>query len=249
MKNKPVILITGSSRGIGKATALQAAKNGYQVILHGKTISKELKRIQAEIPQSLMVCFDVSNKLETQEQFRLIKQKIGRIDALVNNAGWFGNKCSSLEDIDDAIAIEEFRINVLGTIHCCQETIPMMIQQGGGSIVNISSIKGFPNLSTFTSFTYGATKAGVISITKSLAKKYSEHEIRINTVLPGYIETDQVKNWGEESYARIKNGILLNRIGKPEEVASLVMFLLSSEASYITGSEFFIDGGYSLKGK
>lgn len=249
MKIKPVILITGSSRGIGKAIALQAAKNDYRVILHGKTISKELKQVQAEIPESLIVYFDVSNKLETKEQFRLIEQKFGRIDALVNSAGWFGNKCSSLEDIDDDIAIEEFRINVLGTIHCCQETIPMMIQQGGGSIVNISSIKGFPNLSTFTSLTYGATKAGVISITKSLAKKYSEHGIRINTILPGYIETDQIKNWGKESYARIKNGILLNRIGKPEEVASLVIFLLSNGASYITGSEFFIDGGYSLKGK
>lgn len=249
MKNKPVILITGSSKGIGKAIALQAAKNGYQVILHGKTSSKELKQVQAEIPNSLITCFDVSNKSETKKQFSQIKQKFGRINALVNNAGWFGNKYSSLEDINDDIAIEEFRINVLGTLHCCQETIPMMIQQGGGSIVNISSIKGFPNLSTFTSLTYGATKAGVISITKSLAKEYSEHGIRINTILPGYIETDQVKNWSEESYARIKNGILLNRIGKPEEVASLVIFLLSNEASYITGSEFFIDGGYSLKGK
>jgi|Napbiome12C3dose_1001474.scaffolds.fasta_scaffold00124_5 NAD(P)-dependent dehydrogenase (short-subunit alcohol dehydrogenase family) len=249
MKNKPVILITGSSRGIGKAIALQAAKNGYQVILHGKSLSKELKQVQTEIPQSLIACFDVSNKLETQKQFHLIKQKVGRIDALVNNAGWFGNKCDSLEDINDTIAIEEFKINVLGTVHCCQETIPIMLQQGGGSIVNVSSIKGSPNLSTFTSLTYGATKAGVISITKSLAKKYSGNGIRINTILPGYIETDQIKNWTEESFTRIKNGILLNRIGKPEEVASLILFLLSDKASYITGSEFFIDGGYSLKGK
>lgn len=249
MKNKPVILITGSSRGIGKAIALQAAKNNYQVILHGKTISKELKEIQSKIPQSLIVCFDVSNKIDTIEQIRLIKEKFGRIDALVNNAGWFGNQCNSLDDIDDDIAIKEFKINVLGTLHCCQEAIPVMIQQKSGSIVNISSIKGFPNLSTFTSLTYGATKAGVISITKSLAKKYSEYGIRINTILPGYIETDQIKNWSKESYARIRNGILLNRIGKPEEVASLAIFLLSNKASYITGSEFFIDGGYSLKGK
>lgn len=249
MSNKPVVLITGSSRGIGKATALEAAKKGYQVILHGKTNSEELSHVQAKIPDSFMVYFDVANKSETKEQFRLIKKKVGRIDALINNAGWFGNKGNSLKDIDDGIAIEEFKINVLGTLHCCQETIPMMIQQGRGSIVNVSSIKGFPNLSTFSSLTYGATKAGVISITKSLAKKYSEYGIRINTVLPGYIETDQIKNWGKESYARIKNGILLNRIGKPEEVASLIVFLLSDEASYITGSEFFIDGGYSLKGK
>lgn len=247
--NNPVVLITGSSRGIGKAIALQAAKLGYFVILHGRTLSKELEQTHQQIHNSTLMHFDITDKKAAFKQINLAIKKLGKINALVNNAGWFGNRCDNLNDIDDKKAVKEFSINLLGTIHCCQAVIPHMIKQEGGSIVNISSMKGFPNLSTFSSLTYGATKAGVISITKSLAKKYAEYGIRINTVLPGYIETDQVKNFSPETFSRIKTGILLNRMGQPAEIANLVLFLLSDQATYITGADFLIDGGYALKGK
>lgn len=247
--NNPTVLITGSSRGIGRAIALEAAKLGYFVILHGQTLSKDLKQMHRQIPNSSLLCFDVTDKKAVFKQINSAIKMFGRIDALVNNAGWFGNRCNSLDDIDDKKAIKEFSTNVLGTIHCCQAVIPLMIKQSGGSIVNISSMKGIPNLSTFSSLTYGATKAGVISITKSLAKKYAEGGIRINSVLPGYVHTDQVKNFSAETLSRIKNGILLNRMGQPEEIAHLVLFLLSDQAAYITGADFLIDGGYAIKGK
>lgn len=244
-----VILVTGSSRGIGKAIAALAHKQGYKVIVHGRTDSPEFNQVHKDLPGSLKVFFDVADKEATHKAIKEVLQKVETIDVLVNNADLFKNLVKDIQEVDDEKALEEWRVNVLGIIHCIQAVLPAMLKKGKESIINISSFKGYPNFATMSSFTYGQSKSAVISLTKSLAKVYSPQGIRINVVAPGYVETDQVENWTEETFKRINEGTLLGRMAKPEEIAPLVMFLASDDASYITGSEFLADGGYSLKGK
>lgn len=247
--SKRTILITGSSRGIGRAVARLAYKQGYRVILHGRTDSRELNEIYKELKGSIKVYFDVADKKETNDAISNLISKVNKIDVLVNDAGIAKNFIKGIEEVDDEKALDEYRVNVLGIIHCVQAVLPKMLEQGNGSVINLSSIKGYPNLSTMSTLTYAVSKAGVISLTKSLAKIYSPRGIRFNVIAPGYTKTDQVKDWTEETFKRINEGTLLSRMAKPEEIAPLVMFLASNESSYITGADILIDGGYSIKGK
>ncbi len=243
------ILITGSSRGIGKAIAKLAHEKGYKVIVHGKKNSAELQGVHEEIPGSIMTHFDVADKDEPHKVIGKILEQVGTIDVLVNNAGVARNFLSDVAEMDDDKAVEEYRTNVLGTLHCIQAVLPKMLVAKAGAVINLASIKGQLNLATTSTLTYAATKAGVISITKALAKTYGDKGIRFNSVSPGYTETDQVNDWNEQTFNRINNGTILGRIAKPEEIAPLVLFLASEDASYITGEDFLVDGGYAIKGK
>lgn len=249
MNNSKTILVTGSSRGIGKAIATLAHKQGYKVILHGSKDSEQLNKTQKSLQGSLKVIFDVADKEQTYREIHKLIQELIFIDILINNAGIALNVVKDVSEIDDEKALQEWKVNVLGPIHCIQAVLPSMIEKGRGNIINIASIKGYPNYATLSSFTYGHTKAAVLEITKALAKVYSPKGIRFNAVAPGYVRTDISKSWTKESWERVNNGILLERVANPEEIAPLVMFLASDDASYITGSDFLIDGGYSLKGK
>lgn len=237
------ILITGSSRGIGKAIAELAHKQGYKVIVHGRTDSEALQKVHGSLKDSEKTVFDVSDKQATADAIA----KLGHIDVLVNNAGVARNFLKDVSEMDDEKALEEYKVNILGTLHCIQAVVPSMQAKKAGSIISISSIKGQSNLATMSTLTFGATKAGIISLSKALAKSYPD--IRFNTVSPGYVETDQVNDWNEETFKRISDGTILGRISKPQEIAPLVMFLATEDASYITGSDFLADGGYAIKGK
>jgi 3-oxoacyl-[acyl-carrier protein] reductase len=236
------ILITGSSRGIGKATAKLAAQEGYKVIVHGRSDSEELNKTHQEIEGSVKTFFDVADKQQVEHAIK----ELGHIDVLINNAG-MSHRATDLRDVKDEEALEEYRVNVLGTLHCIQAVLPGMQGTGAGSIVSISSIKGHPNFGTMSTLTYAPAKAGVISLTKALAKSYPK--IRFNSVSPGYVETDQVNDWNQETFERINNGTIMGRMAQPEEVANVIIFLASDKASYITGADFLVDGGYSIKGK
>ena len=122
-----------------------------------------------------------------------------------------------------------------------------MIERGGGSIVNIASIKGHYNLTSMKSLTYGISKAGVIALTQALAKEFPA--IRINSVSPGYVKTDMSKGWSPETFEKIKNQTVAGRISQPEEIAQAILFLASDEASYATGTDLLIDGGFNIKDK
>jgi 3-oxoacyl-[acyl-carrier protein] reductase len=122
-----------------------------------------------------------------------------------------------------------------------------MLESGGGSVVNVSSLKGHYNLTTLSSLTYGTAKAGLIALTQALAKAYPQ--VRFNSISPGYVETDMAKDWPPETFDRIKEQTLAARISQPQEIAEAILFLASDAASYITGTDLLADGGYAIKGK
>ncbi len=237
------ILITGSSRGIGKATAILAHKQGYKVIVHGRTSGDELEQVHKQLDGSVKVTFDIADKTATHK----VIKSLGQIDVLVNNAGMGHSGIHDVSDIDDERAIDEYRNNVLGTLHCIQSVLPEMVKKGSGTIISVASIKGHDYLSTLSSLPYAMTKSSILSMSKALAKEYPT--VRFNTVSPGYTETDMAKHWSKETFEKIKAGTLAGRIGKPEEIAAAVMFLASDEASYVSGVDLLVDGGFAIKGK
>ncbi len=237
------ILITGSSRGIGKAVAVLAASKGYKVIVHASTDSEQLKETHKEIDGSDKVFFDIADKKAVSDAIN----KLGPIDILVNNAGIGRSRNVDVSDADDEQAIKEYKVNVLGTLHCIQAVMPGMTERGGGSIVNVASIKGHYNLTSLKSLTYGISKAGVIALTQALAKEYPT--VRINSVSPGYVKTEMSKSWPPETFEKNKNQTVAGRISQPEEVAQAILFLGSDDASYATGTDLLIDGGFNIKDK
>lgn len=243
LQNK-TILITGSSRGIGASVASAVQREGGKVILHGKTESIALINFARKLNSHFITC-DVSDKKQVNESIKtLIKNNIV-IDGLVNSAG-INNYVDFLTSDDDEW-IYEYKVNLLGTVHFCQAILPHMKKQKNGSIVNIASFRGHPHMAGTRSVSYSITKAAVISLTSSLAKLYAPN-IRINAVSPGFTLTDFSKNWSAHSWEETKQS-LLKRAAQPEEIAELIVFLLSQRASYITGQTYLADGGYSISYK
>lgn len=237
------ILITGSSSGIGLATAKLAKKYGANVIVHGKVDSEELRSLAGELGGGYIVC-DVADKVAVDCEIKRILDKVGKIDILVNSAG-----ISLAEDFlgsTDEFWLEIFKVNVLGTTHFCQAVIPQMKKNKYGRIVNISSIKGYYNMAG--SSAYSASKAAIISITSSLAKEFAP-EIAVNAIAPGYTDTPMSKTRTSSAAMEKAKTALAGRVGRPEEIAESILFFASDRASFITGQTLLVDGGYSVSGK
>ncbi len=241
-----VAIITGSGQGIGKAIAFALAREGAKVTvtdISGKEVdtAKEIKALGKE---ALPLKLDVTNYLEAQNVAKKVYESFGRIDILVNNAGIYPFK--SFEDMEEKDWDRVIQINLKGTFNCTKAVLPYMKEQRYGRIINISSIAGtfvgFSNLSH-----YCASKAGIMGFTRGVALEVAKYGICVNAVAPGPIETPGTQVMSEEAVEVIKRAMPIGRWGKPEEVASVVVFLASEDSSLITGQIVVVDGGYTLQ--
>ncbi|MBI1919416.1 SDR family oxidoreductase [Candidatus Microgenomates bacterium] len=244
MLERRVVLITGSSRGIGEACARLAINHGARVILHGRTKSPDLTSLAQKLKMPFIAC-DVGDKEAVQQAVGEILKTTDKIDALINSAGFVNNK--PFLEADDKNFLEAFKINFLGTVHFCQAVIPYMQKARYGRLVNIASGRGHSALANNKGPAYSAVKAAIINLTAALAKEYAP-DILVNAVSPGFTLTDMSNTWSEEIRRKVKTN-LMGRAAQPEEIAEMILFLASDRASFITGQTILVDGGYSISGK
>ncbi len=243
LKSK-VAIITGSSRGIGKATALLFAKEGCKVVVNYKSRKEDAENVSKQIGKDncIVVQADVTKEKDVKRLVRETMNKFGRVDILVNNAGEIlrpGDWKSDVETWKKTIDI-----NLTSAWLMTREVAPIMKKHDGGSIVNIVSVYGF--LGAAPVLAYTSAKGGLITMTKSFAKELAP-EIRVNAVAPSNVNTDMTKGAGKELIEYFRQQTPIKRIAGPEELANAILFLASDDASYITGEILVVDGGYSLK--
>ncbi len=240
---KKIALITGSSRGIGKQCALLFSKNNYFVIMTYKSSKQEAMKVLDEIKNqgnnAMLIKADLSKKSECMKLVNTVKDIFGKVDVLINNAGISIQKL--LIDCSDKEIENLISTNLIAPIILSREISKLMITNQFGRIINISSIWG--EIGGSMESVYSATKGGLISFTKALAKELSLANITVNSISPGAIETDMLHQISENDLDFFKNEIPIGRFGKACEVAELALFLASDKASYITAQNIGINGG------
>lgn len=242
MVNK-IALVTGSSRGIGRAIAIELAKSGIDIIINDYENPQEGIEVVHEInkigQRAIHIQADVSNHNQVDKMIEKILYEFGRIDILINNAGIVMDK--KLENMSMVQWDSVISVNLTGTFNCTKAVITHMKEYGGGKIINITSVVG--EIGNFGQSNYAASKGGVIAFTKTVAKEYANYGIIVNAIAPGFINTKMVEGIPQKAMQKIIAQIPLGRLGDPEEVAKLVCFLASDDANYITGQIININGG------
>lgn len=238
------VLITGSSRGIGAATARRLAEN-YKIVINYKNSKDEALALLSEIrkvnPMSLAIKADVSKEEEVDYLFDTIEKNFGPVDILINNAG--KSHVGLIQDMTYENWQEIINTNLNSVFLTSKRAIGPMIRQKYGVIINMSSIWGKEGAALEAA--YSASKGAINSFTKALSKELAPSNIRVNAISPGVVLTDMMKNdYGEKDLTLIKEDIGLGRFADPKEIADLIAFLISDEASYITGSIIDINGGF-----
>jgi len=242
---KKVALITGGSRGIGAALCIAFAKANYRIAFNYASNHIKAEEIESRVKEytdCLAIQSDVSCSAEVEAMISSIKKHFGRIDVLINNAGIMANSLFSLipeEDWDRVIAV-----NLKGTYLCSKFVSFLMIEQRCGIIINMASISAFRPLVGQGS--YAAAKAGIVVLTKSLAKELGRWNIRANCIAPGYVQTELMDTFKSEEDKQMLKQIPLRRVGTSEDIADLALFLASDKSKYITGETIRIDGGLSV---
>ena len=243
MLSGKIAVITGASRGIGRAIAIHMAKMGARVVINYKGSEEKAREVKAEIEDAggeatLFQC-DVSDFSECEKFVKQVVGQFGRIDILVNNAGI--TKDGLLIGMSEENFDKVVQVNLKGTFNMLRFVSKQMIKQRYGRIVNMASVVGVAGNAGQAN--YAASKAGVIGLTKSAARELASRSITVNAIAPGYISTDMTGKLGEEARGKIVESIPLGTLGEPEQVAYAAAFLASDQASYITGQVLHVDGG------
>jgi 3-oxoacyl-[acyl-carrier protein] reductase len=243
-----VVLVTGGAAGIGKATALRFAEEGARVVICDVDEANGKDTVKLLGPEAAFYKVNVASREEVQQWVDRVIDQYNRIDVLVNNAGVLrdgqlvkfkeGQLVSQMAEADFDLVVS---INLKGVFNCTQAVAPVMIKQGGGVVLNASSVVGLDG--NFGQTNYVATKSGVIGMTKVWARELGRYNIRVNVVAPGFTATEMVKAMPEKVLEGMKAHTPLGRLGEPSDIANAYVFLASDEASFITGASLRVDGG------
>ena len=241
---KRIALVTGASRGIGRAIATELAREGRAVCvnyLERRDAAEDLvRRLRAEGCQAMAVQADVADRRAVEAMVRAVEDAWGPVDLLVNNAGI--SHQGLFQDTSDELWDRTLAVNLTGARNAIQAVLPAMLSEKRGCIVNISSIWGLRGASCEVA--YACSKAAIVGLTRSLALEVAPSGIRVNAVAPGCIETDMVRVLGEETRTMLVEETPLGRLGTPEDIAHAVAFLASEKASFLTGQILTADGGF-----
>ncbi len=250
MANK-VMIVSGGASGLGLAAAVKFAKNGYNIVLidineeKGKAAEQKIKELGVD---AVFCKCDISNKAEVEKAAAITREKFGRADVLINNAGL--EVRGSILQCTEADWERLYDINLKGIYYMSNAFIPMMVAQGAGAVVNTGSILGYRTVGERAA--YSSSKGAIDTLTRSMAFDLAQNNIRVNCVVPGAIDTPLIRGSindspdpaGTEAFLGSKS--VFNRMGTPEEVANVMYFLASDEASFVTGAAYFVDGGWSI---
>lgn len=240
-----VALITGGNTGIGKTIALTLAKDGFDILLNYVVMEEEAVKTKKEIESLGQNCHllyaDVS-KYEAVEEMMKKAFDLGTVDVLVNNAGITRDQLLMAMEEQEFDAV--ISVNLKGVFNCMKHAARKMLKQRAGKIINMASVVGI--MGNAGQVNYAASKAGVIGMTKSIAKEFASRNIQVNAIAPGFIETAMTDKMPQEARDKMIAAIPLKRLGQPEDIANMVSFLASDKADYITGQVFVVDGGMTM---
>jgi 3-oxoacyl-[acyl-carrier protein] reductase len=241
-----VAIVTGAGRGLGWAIAERLARDGANLVIaeiDGARAQEKAEAIQQMKREALPIQMDVSRWADVASMVNQTMSQFKRIDILVNNAGILGPYFPVME-YPEEMWDRVIAVHLKGTFLCCKGVLPIMKAQGSGKVVNMASVAGKEGNALMAP--YSAAKAGIIGLTKTLGKEMAPYNVQVNCVSPALIETDMAKEMTPEQRTLLTSKIPLGRLGKPEEVAAVVKFLVSNEASFVTGQCYDVSGGRSV---